>query len=166
MTTMASSTTKPTEMVNASSETLSTLNPASHIITTVPASDSGTEIIAAKVGTSRRRNRNTTSVTSEMLAASVSWRSSMLLRMLTVWSDMVATVTSGGISRWMSGMAARMASTVLTTLPSAVLLTMRMTAGSWLNQPALRRLSRLSSIRATSPSRTTVPPWFFSTIEA
>ncbi len=50
--TMASSTTKPTEMVSAISEKLSSVKPNSHIAASVPAIDSGTVTPAAMVGTS------------------------------------------------------------------------------------------------------------------
>ena len=43
-----------------------------HIAAQVPASDSGTVTPAARVGAVRRRNRNTTSITSAMVPASVS----------------------------------------------------------------------------------------------
>ena len=54
--TMASSTTKPTEIASAISDRLSIENPASHMPAQVPASASGTETPAAIVGVSRRRN--------------------------------------------------------------------------------------------------------------
>ncbi len=58
--TMASSTTKPTEIASAISDRLSIEKPASHMPAQVPASASGTETPAAIVGTIRRRNTNTT----------------------------------------------------------------------------------------------------------
>ena len=70
--TMASSTTKPTETASAMSERLSIEKPTTHIIAQVPASDSGTVTPAAMVAAARRRNRNTTSMTSATVASSVS----------------------------------------------------------------------------------------------
>ena len=54
--TMASSTTKPTEIASAISDRLSIEKPASHMPAQVPASASGTETPAAMVGVIRRRN--------------------------------------------------------------------------------------------------------------
>ena len=71
ITTMASSTTKPTETASAISEMLSIEKPATHIAAQVPASASGTVTPAAMVAAARRRNRNTTSITSAMVASSV-----------------------------------------------------------------------------------------------
>ncbi len=61
--TMASSTTKPTEMVSAMSERLSIEKPASHMAAQAPTSDSGTVTPAASTGVMRRRNKNTTAIT-------------------------------------------------------------------------------------------------------
>ena len=61
--TMASSTTKPTDMASAISDRLSIENPASHIPAQVPAKASGTDTPAAIVGVIRRRNANTTIIT-------------------------------------------------------------------------------------------------------
>ena len=58
--TMASSTTKPTEMVSAMREKLLRLKPSSHMAASVPARLSGTVTAAARVGTRRRMNRATT----------------------------------------------------------------------------------------------------------
>ena len=70
--TMASSTTKPTEIASAISDRLSIEKPASHIPAQVPASASGTETPAAIVGVIRRRNTNTTTMTRNAVASSVS----------------------------------------------------------------------------------------------
>ena len=69
--TIASSTTKPTEMVSAISEKLSSAKPSNHIAASVPAIDSGTVTPAATVGTSRRMNSSTTSSTSATVISSV-----------------------------------------------------------------------------------------------
>ena len=62
--TMASSTTKPTEMVSAISERLSIEKPATHMAAQVPTSDSGTVTPAAMTGVARRRKTKTTIMTS------------------------------------------------------------------------------------------------------
>ena len=87
--TMASSTTKPMHTASAISDRLSMEKPAAHIAAQVPASDSGTVTPAAIVGAARRRNRNTTSITSTLVAPSVSCMSCTLARM--VWVRSVRT---------------------------------------------------------------------------
>ena len=69
--TMASSTTKPTEIVKAISDRLLIENPAAHIAAQAPTSDSGTVIPAAMTGVARRRNTNTTIITSVTESVSV-----------------------------------------------------------------------------------------------
>ena len=70
ITTMASSTTNPTEMVSAMSDRLSRLYPSRYIPPKVPASASGTVMHAISVGRSRCKNTNITSDTSPMLKSS------------------------------------------------------------------------------------------------
>jgi hypothetical protein len=70
--TMASSTTKPTDTSSAISERLSIEKLAAHIAAQVPASASGTVTPAATVAATRRRNTNTTIMTSTMVTMSVS----------------------------------------------------------------------------------------------
>ncbi len=69
--TMASSTTKPVEMVSAISERLSRLNPARYMMPNVPISDSGSAMLVMTVVQSFRRNRNITSTTSATVSSSV-----------------------------------------------------------------------------------------------
>ena len=94
--TMASSTTKPTEIASAISDRLSIENPASHMPAQVPASASGTETPAAMVGVSRRRKTNTTSITRNAVASSVHCMSSTLARMVPVRSTSVEISTPAG----------------------------------------------------------------------
>ena len=155
--TIASSTTKPTETASAISDRLSIENPTHHISAQVPASDSGTVTPAARVGVARRRNRNTTSITSAMVPASVSCMSATLARIVPVRSDRIETSMSAGIQRLISGISARMLSTVSMTLASPCLVMMISTDGSRLNQAAERLLRVLCSTDAMSESRTTLP---------
>src|SRR5271165_2460560 len=62
--TMASSTTKPVEMVSAISERLSRLYPRAYIAPKVPTSDSGTATLGMMVAYRLRKNRKITSTTS------------------------------------------------------------------------------------------------------
>ena len=66
--------------------------PAAHIAAQVPERASGTVTPAAAVGANRRRKRNTTSITSPIVAASVSCMSWTLARM--VWVRSVSTEMS------------------------------------------------------------------------
>ena len=95
--TMASSTTKPTEMVSAISEKLSSEKPSAHIAASVPAMDSGTVTPAASVGTRRRMNSATTMMTSAMVTSRVIETSSTLARMVVVLSVSTSMRRSGGM---------------------------------------------------------------------
>ena len=156
--TMASSTTKPTEIASAISDRLSIENPASHMPAQVPASASGTETPAAIVGVSRRRKTNTTSMTRNAVASSVNCMSSTLARMVPVRSTSVEISTPAGSHSFSSGSSARTLSTVSITLASPCLVIWIRTAGCLLNQAIERVLRTESSTSATSARRTKLPP--------
>ncbi len=164
--TMASSTTKPTEMVMAIRLRLSRLKPATHMHATVPASDSGTATPAASVGVARRRKANTTPITSATVISSVTWMSSTAARIVTVRSVKIEMSTPAGTQRRSSGSSAFTRSTVSMTLALGCLVTMSSTEGRLLYQPAARRLLLPRSTVATSPSFTTVPAPAFTTMPA
>ncbi len=161
--TIASSTTKPTEIVSAISEKLLRLNPSRYIAPSVPARLNGTVTAAAKVGTRRRMNSATTISTSAMLISKVHSTSATLARMVVVRSEMVATRMSGGIHARSCGSAARTRSTVSMTLAPAVLVSVSRMAGFLPSHAASLVLDTLSSTSATSPSRTVAPLLVFST---
>ena len=116
--TMASSTTKPTEIASAISDRLSIEKPATHMPAQVPASASGTEIPAAMVGVRRRRKTKTTTMTRTAVASSVHCMSSTLARIVPVRSTSVETSTPAGIHCFSSGISAFTRSTVSITLAS------------------------------------------------
>ena len=155
--TMASSTTKPTEIASAISDRLSIEKPASHIPAQVPASASGTETPAAIVGVSRRRNANTTTMTRNAVASSVYCMSSTLARMVPVRSTSVEISTPPGSHCFNSGSSALTRSTVSMTLASPCLVIWISTAGCLLNQAIERLLRTESSTSATSERRTKLP---------
>ena len=155
--TIASSTTKPTDTTSAISDRLLIENPATHISAQVPASASGTVTPAAMVAAVRRRNTNTTIITSAMAIASVSCRSNTLARMVWVRSDRISMSTPAGIQRLISGSISRTRSTVSITLASADLVSTRRIEGWPLYQPNERLLRTPGSIEAIADSRTTVP---------
>jgi hypothetical protein len=152
--TMASSTTKPTEIASAISDRLSIENPASHIPAQVPASASGTDTPAAMVGVIRRRNTNTTNITSTAVASNVSCISSTLARMVPVRSVRMEISTPAGIHCLRSGIISLTRSTVSITLASPCLVIWISTAGCLLNQAIDRALRTESSTSATSERRT------------
>ena len=69
--TIASSTTKPTEIVSAINDRLSIEKPAAHIAAQVPIRDNGTVIPAAITGVALRRKIKTTIITSSTDIAKV-----------------------------------------------------------------------------------------------
>ena len=162
--TMASSTTKPTEIVTAISDMLSSEKPTSHIAAKVPPSDSGTVIAAANVAAARRRNRNTTIVTKPIEIASIVWMSWTEARIIIVRSRITSKRTPAGAQRSMSGSAAFTASTVSMTLASGCLVTLISTPGRLFTQPALRLLRTPCSTTATSCTRIIVPFFALTTI--
>ena len=160
---MASSTTNPTLTAKAISDRLSMEKPAARIAAQVPERASGTVTPAAAVGANRRRKRNTTSITSPIVAASVSCISWTLARM--VWVRSVNTEMSrpAGTHCRSSGSKSKMRSTVSMTLASPCLVMISRTEGSLLNQPAALLLRTLGRMVAMSERRITVPFTVFTT---
>src|SRR5262245_3570944 len=146
--TIASSTTKPTDTASAMRERLSMENPTHHIIAQVPASASGTVMPAAMVAAARRRNTNTTSITSVTVVSSVTCMSPTLERIVVVRSESMDISTPAGIQRLMSGMISRMRSTVSITLASTDFVIISRTDGLPLYQPNERLLRTLGSMDA------------------
>ena len=107
-TTIASSTTKPTEMVSAISEMLSRLNPTRYITAMAPSSDSGTTRPGITVTRTLRKNSRITSTTSAMVRPKVNSTSPTEVRMVSVRSDKMSTVTAGGITACRRGSACLM----------------------------------------------------------
>ena len=86
ITTMASSTTNPTQMVTAIRERLSMLKWQRYMKAKVPASASGTVMLAMNVGQNRRRNRKMTITTRAMLSRRENCTSCTEARMVVVRS--------------------------------------------------------------------------------
>ena len=128
MTTIASSTTNPTEIVMAISERLSMLYPSRYMNPHVPASASGTVTLAMKVGQNRRRNRKITITTSAMLTAIENCTSFTDARIVVVRSLSTSSFTAGGIQRANCGNCSLMRLTVSITLAPACLKTINKTA--------------------------------------
>ena len=94
--TIASSTTKPVEMVSAINERLSRLNPARYMMPNVPMSESGSATLVITVAQSFRRKRNITITTSAMVSSNVYCTSRTDARIVSVRSARMETCTDGG----------------------------------------------------------------------
>ena len=90
--TIASSTTKPVEIVSAISERLSRLYPSRYMTANVPTSDSGTAMPGMMVAEALRRNRKMTITTSAVVSISSNSTSSTEARMVVVRSVMTCDV--------------------------------------------------------------------------
>ena len=84
ITTMASSTTKPVEMVRAMRDKLSKLKPARYITPKVPIKETGTTTLGMNVARRLRKNANTTRTTRKMAITRVTSTSRTEARMVTV----------------------------------------------------------------------------------
>ena len=155
--TMASSTTKPVEMVSAISVRLLIENPARYITPKVPTSDSGTATLGITVALALRRNRKITMTTSATASSSSNSVSSTEARMVVVRSAMICTSTEAGSAACSLGSSALTRSTVSMTLAPGWRCTLRMTPGVRSDQAARRRFSASSTICATSLSRSGFP---------
>src|SRR5580693_610539 len=95
ITTIASSTTNPVEMVSAISDRLSTLYPTRYMMENVPSSEIGTATLGMNVAHALRRKTKTTSTTS---------KTEMIKLISTSCTDArMVTVLSSEISRWIAG---------------------------------------------------------------
>src|SRR5664280_1642265 len=128
MTTIASSTTNPTEIVIAMSDKLSMLYTIRYMNPHVPASASGTVTLAMNVGQNRRKKRKITITTNEMLTTSDSSTSSTDARIVVVRSLSTISFTEGGIQRCSCGNCVLIRFTVSITLAPACLKTINNTA--------------------------------------
>src|SRR2546425_631710 len=95
--TIASSTTKPVEMVSAMRDRLSRLKPSRYITPNVPTSDSGTATLGMMVALRLRRKRNSTITTSATVSISSNFTSRTEARIVVVRSVRTATWTEGGV---------------------------------------------------------------------
>ena len=98
-TTMASSTTKPTEIVSAISDRLSRLKPHRYIVANEPSSASGTVMPGMSVAQKLRRNSRITITTRKMVSSRVNSTSSTEARIVVVRSCRIEMLMPGGIFR-------------------------------------------------------------------
>src|ERR1700730_18930805 len=95
--TIASSTTKPTEIDSAINEMLSRLKPANHITAKVASSDRGTAKLGITVAQTVRRNTKITITTRAIVSSIVNCTSRTAARVTSVRSSIRSTWTEGGI---------------------------------------------------------------------
>ncbi len=147
--TMASSTTKPTESVSASSVMLLIENPNTYIAAQVPISDTGTASAGMRVAETERRNRKITRTTRQIAMSSVSCTSTTEARIETERSISTSMRIDGGIEARYCGKRARTESTTATVFASGWRWIASTMARSLLNQLAILSFSTLSMTRAT-----------------
>ena len=155
--TMASSTTKPLEMVKAIKVRLLIEKPARYITPKVPTSDSGTATLGIKVAAALRKNKKITITTKATASINSNCTSRTDARMVTVRSLITCRSTESGSSARKRGNKAWIRSTVSITLAPGWRRTCNTTAGVWLAHAAKRLFSGASMMLATSRKRKGLP---------
>src|SRR5271157_1963448 len=112
ITTIASSTTNPVEIVNAMSERLSILNPNRYMAAKVPMSETGTATVGISVARQLRRKMKTTRITRMIERMRVRSTSLTDARMVVVRSRTIVVLMPWGMEASIEGNAARIRSTV------------------------------------------------------
>ena len=160
--TMASSTTKPVEMVSAISVRLLMEKPIRCITPKVPMSDSGTASAGIRVAVPLRRNTKITPTTRAMASSSSACMSFTPARMVTVRSVSTCTSSEAGSVSCNCGSSALMRSTVAITLAPGWRRMFRITPAlapvSGVPAQAARRVfSASSTVSAMADRRTGLP---------
>src|SRR5205823_3690639 len=141
--TIASSTTKPVEMVSAISVRLLIEKPARYMTPNVPTSESGTATLGINVAEGLRRKKKITSTTSTTASSSSNSTSAIEARMLTVRSVSGVTVIEAGRLASSRGSSAAMRSTVWMTFAPGWRWVLAMVAGTG----CFRRRSAAEAVR-------------------
>ena len=157
ITTMASSTTNPVEIVRAISERLSIVYPTRYITPNVPTSDSGTATLGMTVAQTLRKKTKTTRITSTTEITRVSSTSLTEARMVVVRSCETSILIEGGIEACKSGSIARTRSTVSIIFADGCRNSCSNTDCFPFTVPALKLFACPSHTRATSDNRTGAP---------
>ena len=153
-TTMASSTTKPVEIVSAISERLLRLKPSRYIAAKEPTIDTGTATLGTAEARTSRRNTNTTRMTNATEVMSVRMVSLSEPRMVIERSTTICRSTSPGSAAISFGNSAFTLSTAWMMLAPGSRDSTSPIAGLPLARPALRKSSTESTTSATSLSLT------------
>ena len=147
--TIASSTTKPTDSVKASSVMLLIENPKTYIAAQVPTSETGTASAGMRVADTVRRNKKITMTTRQIAMASVSCTSPTESRIEIERSLSTSIRIDGGTIARYCGSRSRTMSTTATVLASGWRWIASTIARLSLNQLATLSFSTLSTTRAT-----------------
>ena len=158
--TMASSTTKPVEIVSAISVRLLRLYPRRYITANVPTKDSGTATLGMIVADGLRRNRKITITTKAMVSMSSNCTSRTDARMVSVRSVRMVVWIDEGSELKSCGRTALMLSTTWMMFAPGWRWTLTTTAGTSFIQAASLLFSTPSTTSATSESRTGAPCWY------
>src|SRR5476649_2330768 len=134
--TMASSTTKPTDSVSASSVILLMEKPKAYMAAQVPINETGTASEGMMVAETFRRNRKITMITRVTAIASVSWTSLTAARIEIERSNKGSIWIDGGTCARIGGSFSRTMSTTATVLASGWRCTASTTARASLYQVA------------------------------
>ena len=155
--TMASSTTKPVEIVSAMSDRLSRLKPSSFITPKVAISVSGRAMLGMTVAQNFRRKTKITSTTSAIVSTSVNCTSVTEARMVSVRSPKMDSVTDEGSESRSLGSSAFTWSAVWMMFAPGWRWMSTSTAGRPPTQLATRTFSTLSTASPRSATRTGEP---------
>src|SRR5271166_2049462 len=152
-TTIASSTTKPVEIVNAISDRLSRLKPSRYITPNEPMIEVGTATLGIAAARTLRRNAKTTRITRKTAMISVFSVSARDCRMVFERSTATVRLTSPGRAAIRRGNSARTLSTAVMMFAPGWRDSTTATPGLPLTSPALRRSSTESTTSATPDRR-------------
>ena len=155
--TIASSTTKPVEIVNAISVRLFRLYPSMYITPNVPTSESGTAMLGIIVAERLRRKRKIIITTSATVSTNSNCTSATEARIVLVRSVSTLTCTSLGSVAVSCGSNDLVPSTTEMMLAPGCRCMFMMTAGTWSIHAAWRTSSTPSFTLATSVSLTGAP---------
>ena len=158
VTTIASSTTKPTAIVRPIREIVSRLWPIPSMKGKVPIRHRGMEIPGMRVADTVRRNKKMTKATRPMVIPRVTCTSRIEARVVWVWSPTTSSRTPGGRARTISGSCFFIWSTVEVRLAPSCLWMSTMIAGCLLDHAAMLVSCAASTARPTSRMRTGAPP--------
>src|SRR5579862_9320412 len=161
--TIASSTTKPVEMVSAISVRLLRLNPNAYIAAKVPTRESGTATLGMIVAAKVRRNTKMTATTSATHSISSNSTSDTDARTVVVRSVSTAILMIGGMVARSFGSSALMLSTTLMMLAPGWRWMFTITAGTLFIQADSSLFSTPSTTFDTSLSMTGAPFRYAST---
>src|SRR5580692_3959211 len=157
ITTIASSTTNPVEMVSAIKERLSMLYPKRYITAQVPMSETGTATAGMSVARGLRRKTNTTTMTRTTEIMSVRSTSLTEARIVVVRSRTTVTSIPYGMDALIDGSSAVIRSTVAMMLAPGCRKMISITARLPFKYPPARMFCTESVTSATSDKRTAAP---------